>query len=127
MSTIKRCHLGLIALTTAAVMVLIMMSAADVRALSDPSKNDKGVTTWDCVYFGHYPQSSDGKGGFTVEPIKWRVLKADGDDAFLMADKNLDAMPFYASENDPKVDCLWHVSTIRSWLRLWWWVADRVP
>ena len=116
MSTIKRCHLGLIALTTAAVMVLIMMSAADVRALSDPSKNDKGVTTWDCVYFGHYPQSSDGKGGFTVEPIKWRVLKADGDDAFLMADKNLDAMPFYASENDPKVDCLWHVSTIRSWL-----------
>lgn len=26
------------------------------------------------VYFGSYPQSSDGSGGYNIEPIKWRVL-----------------------------------------------------
>ena len=26
------------------------------------------------IYFGTYPQSSDGEGGYSDEPIKWRVL-----------------------------------------------------
>lgn len=28
------------------------------------------------------------------EPIKWRVLSVNGDDAFLLADKNLDSRPY---------------------------------
>ena len=83
---------------------------------SDPVINEAGVTTWDCVYFGHYPQGADGNGGFLTEPIKWRVLKVDGTDAFLMADKNLDAMPFCEGDGNLGYECFWHESTIRSWL-----------
>ncbi|MCI9597453.1 MAG: hypothetical protein HFE75_09180 [Firmicutes bacterium] len=45
---------------------------------------DDNSTTCDCVFFGHYPQTADGKGGFQTEPIKWRVLSANGSEAFLI-------------------------------------------
>lgn len=61
--------------------------------LGNPAIND-GVTTWDCIYFGNYWQrdtNGDGKADQNDEkqPIKWRVLSVDGDDAFLLADQNL--------------------------------------
>ena len=31
------------------------------------------------IYFGTYPQSSDGEGGYSDEPIKWRVLDKNND------------------------------------------------
>ena len=54
-----------------------------------------GVSTWDCVYFGTYWQNDTNGDGIAdqndaKEPIKWRVLQVDGDDVFLMSDKNLD-------------------------------------
>lgn len=63
---------------------------------------------WDCLYFGNYPQSD--ASGNTMEPIKWRVLSVDGDDAFLISDKNLDAQPYAPSQ------ITWENSTIREWL-----------
>ena len=51
-------------------------------ALSNP-RNNGGVVTWDCVYFGRYPQSD--KSGLTKEAIKWRVLSTDGKEAYLVA------------------------------------------
>ena len=58
-----------------------------------------GNTTWDCVYFGNYWQNDtngDGKAdqNDNKQPIKWRVLSVNGDDAFLLADQNLDAQPY---------------------------------
>ena len=76
--------------------------------LSDPVKDSNGVTTWDCVYFGNYYQTND----TTKDPIKWRVLSVDGDDAFLLADQNLDAKPY----NTSYVDVTWETCTLRSWL-----------
>lgn len=49
---------------------------------------------------------------FKYEPIKWRVLNVNGNDAFLLADKGLDDQKYntsYTSET-------WETSTIRSWL-----------
>ena len=63
---------------------------------------NKGVAEWDCVYFGKYPQSSDGKGGFKTEPIKWRVISVKDNDAFLMADKALDFKAFDTSGYDSR-------------------------
>ena len=106
----------------AVLFFALSLSSITVKAenqdygLKNPEINSFGITSWDCVYFGHYPQGSDGNGGFIDEPIKWRVLKVDGDDAFLLADKSIDKMPLCAAENDPKYSCLWHVSTVRSWL-----------
>ena len=88
--------------------------------INNPVIDKNEITTWDCIYFGHYPQSSDGQGGFVNEPIKWRVLLVNGNDAFLMSDKILDSMPFnIEKKNDTSnyIDyCLWERSTIRSWL-----------
>lgn len=78
--------------------------------LSDPVMDSTGVTTWDCVYFGNYYQSD--ATGTTKEPIKWRVLSVDGDDAFLLADQNLDAKPY----NTSYTSVTWETCTLRSWL-----------
>ena len=80
------------------------------RTLKNPSRNSDGVVTWDCVYFGNYPQSD--ATGKTKEPIKWRVLSVNGDDAFLIADRNLDVQRY----NDTGTPVTWETCTMRSWL-----------
>ena len=49
---------------------------------------------------------------FKYEPIKWRVLKTDGKDAFLLADKALDDQLYHAEFTG----ITWEKSTIRKWL-----------
>lgn len=73
------------------------------------------TTTWDCIYFGSYPQSSDGKGGFETEPIKWRVLSVDGSDAFLVSDKVLDMKGPWDLKSNPD-EVTWEDYSIRTWL-----------
>lgn len=82
--------------------------------VSNPRITDKEVT-WDCIYFGNYPQSSDGSGGFKVEPIKWRVLSVNGDDAFIMAENILDCKK-YDTNNKYPYGRTWETCTLRSWL-----------
>ena len=76
--------------------------------LNNPIIDSDGVTTWDCVWFGYYRQSSKN----VREAIKWRVLSVDGDDAFLLADQNLDCQ-LYHTEN---VDVTWENCFLRKWL-----------
>lgn len=76
--------------------------------LQNPTTNGNGVTTWDCIYFGNYYQSNSS----TKEPIKWRVLSVNGNDAFLLADQNLDAKPY----NNELANVTWATCTLRTWL-----------
>ena len=85
--------------------------------LNNPTTDSNGVTTWDCVYFGNYWQNDTNGDGVADEndekqPIKWRVLSVDGDDAFLLADQNLDAGPY----NESYTEVTWETCTMRSWL-----------
>ncbi len=50
------------------------------------------------VYFGAYQQSSDGNGGYNVDPVKWRVL-SNTDDMFLLSEKTLAAMNYGETSN----------------------------
>ena len=75
--------------------------------LSNPTISD-GVTTWDCIYFGNYYQSNSS----TKEPIKWRVLSVNGNDAFLLADQNLDVKKY----NEEWKGVTWATCTLRTWL-----------
>ena len=77
-------------------------------SLQNPTTNGNGVTTWDCIYFGNYYQSNSS----TKEPIKWRVLSVNGNDAFLLADQNLDAKPY----NNKRANVTWATCTLRTWL-----------
>ncbi len=85
--------------------------------ISNPRLDDNGVATWDCIWFGNYWQEDtnrDGKADRNDEktPIKWRVLSVQGNDAFLMADKNLDCQKY----NNTEIDITWETCTLRSWL-----------
>ena len=74
-------------------------------------KNNDGKIakiTWDCVYFGKYKQEVTS----AKEPIEWRVLSVNGDDAFLLAEQSLDKKAY----NETESDVIWEKSTIRSWL-----------
>ena len=78
--------------------------------VNDPVISDSGVTTWDCIYFGSYYQSSLTE----KEPIKWRILDVDENDnsALILADCNLDCRPFHT----PDKKMTWADSTVRYWL-----------
>ena len=87
------------------------------KNIHDPQVAADGTVTWDCVYFGNYYQNdTNGDGTANMsdskQPIKWRVLSVSGNDAFLMADQNLDAKPY----NETVSDVTWETSTLRSWL-----------
>lgn len=101
--------------------VLPANPAKEARAagygLSNPRVDGKGKTTWDCIYFGNYWQedtNGDGKADRSdaKQPIKWRVLSVDGDDAFLLADKNLDCQRY----NIVDTDVTWETCSLRQWL-----------
>ena len=85
--------------------------------LNNPTTDSNGVTTWDCVYFGNYWQNDTNGDGVADEndakqPIKWRVLSVDGDDAFILADQILDARAY----NETWTNVTWENCTMRSWL-----------
>ena len=82
-------------------------NAAGDYGISNP-RVENGVTTWDKIKFGSYYQDAE----FEPEPIKWRVLSVDGDDAFLLADKCLDCKPY----NEEYTDVTWETCTLRKWL-----------
>ncbi len=91
------------------------MSVVNAANLTNP-RSSGGVTTWDLVYFGKYPQSDST--GVKKDPIKWRVLNVNGNDAFLLADTGLDAQRFHEWSNlkENSADIFWSTSCIRSWL-----------
>ncbi|MCI8363908.1 MAG: hypothetical protein HFG34_03015 [Eubacterium sp.] len=87
--------------------------------LSNPVVDSSKVTTWDCIYFGHYWQNDTNGDGLVnkdddKEPIKWRVLSVTDDNVFLLSDQNLDQQ-VYKTLSD-KTGVTWETSTIRSWL-----------
>lgn len=89
-----------------------MLQVSAVTYPKAPRAAINGTVTWNCVWFGHYSQSSNGKGGFNNDPIKWRVLSVNGKDALLMADKNLDVKVY----NETETRITWDKSAVRSWL-----------
>ena len=101
--------------------------------------------TWDCLWFGSYPQKEiteddgtiyidlkntedwDQKNDVTLDgikyhkrnesyfqykPIKWRVLKKQEGEVFLMADTVLTKKPY----NEKRKSVTWEKSTLRTWL-----------
>lgn len=85
-------------------------SGGNYAGLAGPRTDASGNVTYDCVYFGSYPQSD--VTGQTKEPIKWRILDINGTDAFLVADQNLDVYRY----NETWDDVTWETCTLRSWL-----------
>ncbi|MCH5265543.1 MAG: fibronectin type III domain-containing protein [Lachnospiraceae bacterium] len=88
--------------------------------LSNP-KVKNGVVTWDCIYFGSYWQNDTNKDRKadtkdTKEPIKWRVLSVQGDDALLVSEYNLDCQPYHETAVEKIGDVTWENCSLRGWL-----------
>ncbi len=64
------------------------------------------------VWFGSYQQGSEGNGGYSKDPIKWRVLANSNQQVFLLSDQNLDVFQYHTDSED----VTWQMSTMRSWL-----------
>ena len=101
--------------------ILPMPGSSPARAagygVSSPRIDSSGITTWDCIWFGNYWQEDTNRDGRADKndartSIKWRVLSVEGDDALLVADKNLDCQRY----NDTYEDVTWETCTLRSWL-----------
>ena len=78
---------------------------------SSNSYASEAYYTWNSTNSYHY---------FRYEPIKWRILNTDGNQALLLADKTLDNQKYdhkYNSYEDTSETYItWKASTIRSWL-----------
>lgn len=100
-----------ICLMMAFCIVCAPASTLKVHAMNympgNPTYNEDGPI-WDCIWFGNYYQSNS----TTKEPIKWRVLKVSGNDAFIISDKNLDCQPYNMSNED----VTWETCSLRTWL-----------
>lgn len=106
-------YISYILVTVLVVCNFQVMAQKDISAklvLSNPVVSSEGVVTWDCVYFGKYPQSD--KTGEASEEIKWRVLSVSEEEVLLIADSNLDVQRY----NDSFGAVTWENSTLRSWL-----------
>ena len=92
--------------------------SANKYNVSNPVYDEKTDTTqWDCIYFGNYWQNdTDGDGTADKwdkkEPIKWRVLNVNGNDAFLISDEVLDEQTYIYNWKY----VTWENSDIRDWL-----------
>ncbi len=104
--------------------ILPIPASSSVQAagygVSSPRIDSSGITTWDCIWFGNYWQedtNGDGKSDKNDDktPIKWRVLSVKGDDAFLVADKNLDCQKY----NDTFIDVTWETYAAQLAKRVW--------
>lgn len=113
--------LALLLISALLAGILPLSGSAPVQAagygLNNPTTDANGVTTWDCIWFGNYWQedtNGDGKAdkNDAKQPIKWRVLSVEGDDVFLLADKNLDCQMY----NNTYTGVTWETCTMRSWL-----------
>ena len=49
---------------------------------------------------------------FEKEPIEWRVLSVNGEEALLLADKGMDCKHY----NEKSEDVTWETCTLRTWL-----------
>lgn len=97
---------------------------AGVYDVKNPVITDE-KNTWDTLTFGRYWQEDTN--GDTVtnqedskQPIRWRVLSVNGEDAFLMSEKTLDNQCY----NEPKTTepgvglepATWETCSLRTWL-----------
>lgn len=73
---------------------------------SDPWAQGEG----NFLYMGRYYQGTDEKQG--KSPVKWRVLEAEGDRMFLMADQILDGVRFH----EERLAVSWQDSNLYQWL-----------
>ena len=95
----------------AAGFLVVVLIAAFVVVPAFNKNPFKGCQVGDVVEFGSYEQDGDTSNG--KEPIEWRVLAVEGNRAYVVSQKALDAHAFNADEDDGND---WNSSDLKKWL-----------
>lgn len=91
----------------------MQVKAAGYEFQAPHRSEDYNDMIWDGIWFGSYYQNDIY--GTTKEPILWRVLSVEGNDALLIANQNLDIQKYNDSPTN-EISMTWEKATIRSWL-----------
>ena len=83
-------------------------TTAKVESSSQKKDKNPEYKVGETIEFGNYPQDKDG----TEKPIKWIVMKNEGNQVLLLSKYVLDAKPY----NEELEDVTWETSDIRQWL-----------
>lgn len=99
----------------AAGVVALVLIAVFVVVPAFNKNPFKGCQVGDVVEFGSYEQDGNVSNG--KEPIEWRVLAVEGNRAYVVSQKALDAHAFNADEDDnDEDDDDWNSSDLKKWL-----------
>lgn len=106
----------------------VTVSSAEWKKITGASYSNSGDATVDGVKYkrlektdvnyatsgsdNYYNWGDENVHYFRYEPVKWRVLKVDGSDVFLLADKALDDQSYHREYTS----VTWEMCTVRSWL-----------
>lgn len=91
--------------------MLLLLAALLLMAAACLAEGDgAAVQTGDYITFGCYEQDNDLSNG--QEPVEWRVLAVEGDEALLISRYSLDAKPY----NEKGGRASWVKSSLRAWL-----------
>ena len=99
------------------IITIMHNSRTDESGLGNPTRDEMNIVTWNCIYFGTYPQKDTNKDGVInqsdkKESIRWRVLSIEGNDAFLLSDLNLDCKPYHETWGT----VTWDSCSLHQWL-----------
>ena len=83
-------------------------TTAKVESSSQKEDKNSDYKIGETIEFGNYPQEEDG----TEKPIKWIVMKNEGNQVLLLSKYVLDTKPYYEEVDE----VTWETSDIRQWL-----------
>ncbi len=89
----------------------VYTSAEDDKEIRGPVSDENGMVTWDVINYGQYNQSIS---EIKRTPLKWRILKVDGDKALVLSDRIIDSKSI---TNSGFMETKWSDSSLRYWLR----------
>ena len=89
-------------------LLCLMADFVIIKKISQKKDKKPEYKMGEVIKFGNYPQDKDG----TEKPIKWIVMKNEGNQVLFLSKYVLDAKPY----NEELEEVTWETSDIRQWL-----------
>ena len=98
-------YFGILSIVT---LLCLIADFVIIKKISQKKDKSPEYKVGETIEFGNYPQEEDG----TEKPIKWIVMKNEGNQVLLLSKYVLDAKSY----NEEWEDVTWETSDIRQWL-----------
>ena len=92
------------------LLAMLTVMALLISAVAFAEETASAVQVGDHFTFGVYEQDNDLTNG--MEPLEWRVLKIEGNEALCITEYGLDCVPYSTARGHAR----WRSATLRDWL-----------